>query len=54
MDEDRNQEPRERLRNILSSDENELSPQPESGAEPQVPEQPGSQSQISFRIANRL
>jgi hypothetical protein len=49
MDEDRNQEPRERLRNILSSDENELSPQPESGTEPQVPEQPGSQPQTPAR-----
>ena len=45
MEEDRNQDPRERFRNILDSDENELSPQSEPGPESQIPEQPRSQPQ---------
>ena len=50
MEEDRNQDPRERFRNILDSDENELSPQSEPGPEPQTPEQPRSQPQTPARL----
>jgi hypothetical protein len=49
MEEDRNQEPRERLRNILDSDENDLNPQPVPGLEPQPREQPRAQPQTPAR-----
>ena len=49
MEEDRNQEPGERLRKILDSDENELNPQSEPGLEPQIPEQSRSQPQTPVR-----
>jgi hypothetical protein len=49
MDEYRNQEPHERLRNILDSEENEISPQPEPGLELQAHDQPKPQPQTPAR-----
>jgi hypothetical protein len=45
MDEDRNQEPRERLRNILSSNEEETGSQPEPGPESQPQAQSSAEPQ---------
>ena len=47
MNEDRNQNPRERLRNILSSNDEEASLQPESGPRSQSQAQPESQPQAT-------
>jgi hypothetical protein len=47
MNEDRNQEPRERLRNILSSNDEEASLQPEPGTSSQSQAQPKSQPQAT-------
>ena len=47
MNEDRNEEPRERLRNILSSNDEEASLQPESGISSQSPVQPESQPRVA-------
>ncbi len=47
MNEDKNQKPRERLRNILSSNDEEASLQPEPGTSPQSPAQPESRPQVT-------
>jgi hypothetical protein len=47
MDEDRNREPRERLRNILSSNDEEASLQPEPGTSSHSPAQPAAGSPLA-------
>jgi hypothetical protein len=51
MNEDRNQDPRERLRNILSSNDEEASLQPESGPSSQPEAQPEPQSTAESPLA---